>query len=676
MVTSAGQPVEHARVALIDGSEGVFTDLKGNFHLEDAEPPVELAVSHPRFEIERVSVEGGKPVQVILEPKQAIYEEIAVSANRGEDNFSPVSIATAVVDPSASTAPPTTITEMVADAPGVAENGQGGIFQTYSIRGVSRQRVLTLVSGMRIVSERRAGVSASFVDPLLLRKVDILRGPSSTYYGSGALGGVVQLFPQEFEGWSLRAGYASQGDESYQALGWGGGGWSLGLAHRRAGQAETPGGEELNSGFTQTSTTLQKSWSAAGFEYRLQAVASAGRDIGKSNTDFPGRRTDYPAEHHLLVRFALRSEADWSFEAWIHPNELDTRVTEPGAGRTELNNRAFDLGLNWQKEVRAGATGSLRVGADYFGRRGVEATEVAFDSPGAQTSRQKTLDGGQEDELGVYGAVEWNRGRAVILAGGRLVWQRQQNAEQASTDATAATGFVGLVLPLGQGFEFTANLGSGLRFASLSERFFTGVTGRGFVAGNPDLDSERSLNTDVGLRWYGHKLFVAGYLFRNKIDDYIERVENELDRLTFVNLTSGRLEGLELESSYQIDPSWSLFSGAHLLEGEGDAGGSLADVPADRLFLGSRWQRGRWGWQARWEGRREKTAVGSGEKAIPAASVVSASLRCDWREDLSLTLSARNLFDQEYFSTADRKVPLAPGRSLALGISWRRQPRP
>ena len=52
-------------------------------------------------------------------------------------------------------------------------------------------------------------------------------------------------------------------------------------------------------------------------------------------------------------------------------------------------------------------------------------------------------------------------------------------------------------------------LGSGLRFPSLPERFFSGVTPRGFVTGNPELEAERSLSTDLALRYYGNKLFLS-----------------------------------------------------------------------------------------------------------------------------------------------------------------------
>ena len=676
VVSSEGTPIEHARVELDGGSGAAFTDAEGSFRLEEVEPPQELVVSHPRFLSQSVSVAAGSEelLVVVLEPKQEYYEEIAVSANRGEENFSPVSVAASVIQPSDSVAPPADLTEMVSQVPSVSENGQGGLFQTFSIRGVSRQRVLTLVSGMRIVSDRRAGTSGSFVDPLLMGSVDVLRGPSSSYWGSGALGGVVQVFPRRFDDWSVASGYVSQGNTWNLAAGWGKGGWSAGVAHRQADDSETPAGETLNSAFKQTSGTVQGSWSSGRYEYDLQAVASAGRDIGKANTDFPERTTIYPEENHLLLRFAMRSEADWSLDAWIHPNDLETHVLETEVSESTVDNSAFDLGLNWQKHIQIGSKVMTRFGLDYFGRRSVDAVEVTEDLASGEVLRQKTLDDGSEDEVAAYGALEWNWGSTVVLAGGRLTWDRQTNADKPSVTNTAGSGFLGVVVPLGNGFEFVSNAGSGLRFPSLSERFFSGVTGRGEVVGNPDLEPERSFNLDAGLHWYGQRLFLSGYLFHNDISDYIERIEVEPDLLTFVNLVSGTIQGVELEGFYQFNGAWSLSFGGHLIDGENDSNEPLADVPANRAYLGGKWSSGKWVWEGRWEQRAERTDFGPGEKPIPAASLLSMSLAYQLREDLALTLTGRNLLDEEYFNSADRKVPFSPGRAIGLALRWARRP--
>jgi outer membrane receptor protein involved in Fe transport len=216
-VVSAGErPVEHARIEVPGGTSPLFSDPDGRFELEDVDLPVTLVVSHPRFESEtRILHEATDDLVVILRAKQAVYETIAVSANRGRQNFAPVSVASSVIEPAEATTPVTNVGELLAQTAAVSENGQGGAFQTFSIRGVSRQRVLTLVSGMRMVSERRAGVSASFVDPLLLGAIDVVRGPSSTYYGSGALGGVVQLFSRHFDRLTVASGLSTQGDEGH-----------------------------------------------------------------------------------------------------------------------------------------------------------------------------------------------------------------------------------------------------------------------------------------------------------------------------------------------------------------------------------------------------------------------------------------------------------------------------
>ena len=433
VVSESGVAIEHARIDVIDQEMVLFTDAEGEFQLHDRELPLSLAITHPRFEPQVVEVDSdpAQPLEVTLVAKQEIYEEIAVSATRGEFNFAPVSVDTTVVDPDDFAAPPSSLTEMVSEVPAVSENGQGGLFQTYSVRGVSRLRVLTLVSGMRINSERRAGVSASFIDPRLMGNVDVVRGPSSTYYGSGALGGVIQLFPRDFDRLAVEAGYASQGDENFQVIGWGDDKWSLGIARRDKDDSETPDGEILNDAFNQISGTIQRRWERGNLLYDVQAIGSRGDDIGKANTDFPERTTIYPEERHGLFRFGVRSTRSWAVGAWAHPNSLQTRIEDPESVNI-VDNEALDFGANWIRSFEIRGAESLRLGVDYVARRNVQADELETDLETGETTNQSTLDDGQEDELGLYGAGEWNVGRVVILAGARFAWQRQQNADRPS----------------------------------------------------------------------------------------------------------------------------------------------------------------------------------------------------------------------------------------------------
>ena len=686
--SSTGLAIEHARISIVQ-SEGTarqketFTDSTGRFRLSGCALPCLLLVEHPRFEEMAVEVhEGGTPIEIVLTAKQAIFEQIDVTANRGGANsFAPLSVASSIIHPEEAASAPSTLTELVEGVAGVAENGQGGLFQVFSIRGVSRHRVLTLVSGMPMTSERRAGVSTSFIDPLLIGSVEVLRGPSSTYYGSGALGGVAQVFPRPFTGFQVEAGYNTFGDENFQSVGWGtgdredGSGWSLGIARRSTDNDEAGDGTALNNHFTQTSAALRRTWRQGERDWELLVIPTFGRDIGKPNTDFPDRVTNYPRERHLLVKLGLTAPTGWSFHVFAHPNDLETEVLRVDDSLTTVLNDSFDFGADWQrqwtlggKDGRGGSTG--RLGASYSGRRGVDATETVLDLAEGSLTSTRTLQSGEQDEAAVYGSLRFNWGAGTWQVGSRFTWLHQTQNQSESRDDTALTAFLGLVYPLGRGLEFTANLGTGLRFPNLSERFFTGTTGRGQVIGNPDLDAESSINSDLGLRWYGKKAFLSAQVFRLDIDDYIERINLTNETRTFVNLNDGTVKGVEIEGFYQWNEHWQWNFTGHLLSGEDDTNTPLADIPADQLGLGLTYRRGKWESRLHLQLRASKDDPGSGELAIPSAQLLSASLRYQLSKTLALTFRGRNLLDENYFSSADDKASSAPGRSLGLGLSW------
>lgn len=687
---SKGLAIEHARVSDTASENEAFTDRSGRFELP-CELPCTLIVSHPRFNETPLTVtDASADSTVRLIAKQEVYEEIVITASRGGETFAPVSISSTVINPEEAAAAPSTLVELVEGVAGVAENGQAGIFQTYSIRGVARQRVMTLVDGMRIVGERRAGVSASFIDPLLMGSVDVLRGPASTYYGSGALGGVLQVFPTDFDGPSLRAGFSEAGNETYQVLGWGDENWSLGFAHRHRENAETPDGLELNDHFTQYSAVLSRTWQHNNFTWNAVVMPSLSDDIGKSNTDFPLRNATYPEERHLLVKVGATSDKGWSFDVWAHPNDLITEVDDfrqnPGDRstfrRSTVENKAFDLGASFlrnfdlgNREVGKNVAG--RFGIDYFGRRGVEAEEfgevvINGQSNGARPLA-KTLDG-QENEVAAFGSLNWDWGPTKIQTAARLTLQQQENngLDTLETDDSAFTGFIGISQPLGKGWELAATLGTGLRFPSLSERFFTGATGRGQVLGNPNLEPERSVNLDLGLRYYGSRLFWSTQIFHLDVDDYIERVNVDPagNFRTFVNLGGGEIEGVEIEGFLELTERWRLSWNGHLLSGESDNGANLSDIPPDRVQLGLRFQEKAWTSQLTYQLRDSKDDPGPGENAIPAAHLVHVSLDYQVNDELRVTVRGRNLLDEEFFSSADDRAPPAAGRSLGIGLVW------
>jgi len=166
-------------------------------------------------------------------------------------------------------------------------------------------------------------------------------------------------------------------------------------------------------------------------------------------------------------------------------------------------------------------------------------------------------------------------------------------------------------------------------------------------------------------------MVIEGGVFRQEIDDYIERIRIGGNVRTFVNLTQGTIQGLELEAMYRPSARWQVSWGGHLIDGESDDGTPLADIPPARLDLGLRWSAGRWQARSELEYRAAKNDPGDGELAIGSALLVAGSLAYSLGDGLSLVLRGRNLTDRVYFNSADDLAAVAPGRSLGLAFSWK-----
>ena len=117
-----------------------------------------------------------------------------------------------------------TIKDLVRYEPGVSVGGAGqrGGISNYNIRGIDGDRILTQIDGVEIPNSFFNGPYAktqrNYVDPEIIKRVEILRGPASALYGSNAIGGAVSYFtldpddiikPGKDVGARLKAGYSS-----------------------------------------------------------------------------------------------------------------------------------------------------------------------------------------------------------------------------------------------------------------------------------------------------------------------------------------------------------------------------------------------------------------------------------------------------------------------------------
>ncbi|MCC1747705.1 TonB-dependent receptor plug domain-containing protein, partial [Salmonella enterica subsp. enterica serovar Indiana] len=90
--------------------------------------------------------------------------------------------------------------ELVRYEPNVSVGGAGTRASNagYNIRGIDGDRILTQVDGVEVPDNFFNGPYAktrrNYVDPEIVKRVEILRGPASALYGSSAIGGAVSYF--------------------------------------------------------------------------------------------------------------------------------------------------------------------------------------------------------------------------------------------------------------------------------------------------------------------------------------------------------------------------------------------------------------------------------------------------------------------------------------------------
>ncbi len=644
----------------ISVSNGEFSEVvasgEGGAFESALDPPLTLTARKSGFGEVSLQLEAGD-IEVVVEMPLAPYADELVVSVRQDSLGVPRTASLATLDPSTAN-PGTSITDLLSTLPSVAQNGQGGLLQVFSIRGLSRHRVLTHVDGVRIVSDRRAGAATSFADPHLVEGVEVLRGPASTRFGSGALGGIVQIVPRANDRLRLQTAWESEGSVLSSALGWGESEASFDIAFRKGRDSTSADGQQLFSRYRQVSGQGHWQWGPPERNYRLRVLGSLGRDIGKVTTDFPERTTIYPEENHIVGRFVAATERR-NLNIGIHPHRLVTEIRRDGELST-VTNRAFDWNLAaTQSGHRWG--GSFVVGADAFGRSGVRARE----QNSALTT--VTLDG-RQSEVSLFATWDRRREHGTLSTGARVTRLEQDQQGSASEIEASGSAFVGWAANLTDRWDWRVHGGTGWRFPSLSERFFRGTTGRGQVIGNPDLEPERSWTADVGLRWTGRKAFAEFSAHHTVVDDYIERIDfGEVRR--FENVESGSISGAEISGSWHPSSVWTFNWGGHVLDGDGDNGAPLADIPSDRLWVESVWSRERWAVKPRFEQRLEKSDTSSGELPLDGASLLSVRVEYSAKSGV-WSFFTDNALDETYRNAADDKLPAASGRSFGVAWAW------
>jgi hemoglobin/transferrin/lactoferrin receptor protein len=697
--SGSGEPVAGASVSIVGETGSARTDKDGRFSW--APPP------RPPFQLILVLSSGQLARPVLVEHLSAGVTTIEISAIADEAvmvlgaapsvETAPASATTVLSRTQLAQRSPETLMQALETVPGVNPVSEGHT-SVPAVRGLARGRTLLLIDGGRVSAERRVGPSATFLDPQSVEGVDIARGPGSVAYGSDAIGGVISVRTRRAEpGSPLRvrfSGGASAGVPDARgsvevSKGLERGGVLLQAHLRNAEDYDSPDGEVFNSG-----------WEDQGFLVHVTHAVADGFLAAAWQSDY-GRDVERPRNNSRTVRFYYPFENSHRFTAnYEVPDVAGLRQialtgffgtyeqrTDQDRFRTASSGRSIERADITARDYHVKASGDrlagrarVEFGVDLNGRYGLEALDViqAFDRDDNLTTDtvNVSIDDAKRIDTGIYVQAEAALGSvARFNAGvrGDRVTTRNVGGffgDRATANA-AVSGFGAVTVGPFRGLNLTAQVARGFRDPVLSDRYFRGPSGRGFITGNPDLKPETSLQFDFAARYATATTQLGIFYYEYRLTDLIERYQTQTDFFFFRNRGRARLRGFEIESQSNLGGGYSIELAAQVARGRApDDDGYLDDIAPPSVSLVARKEFGsRVYAHTRLALQGSDDRPGPSEVTAPGATLVDVG--AGWRvtKQLEVRGLARNLLNDAYYASPDPRWVLAPGRSVSVTVN-------
>jgi iron complex outermembrane recepter protein len=594
---------------------------------------------------------------------------------------------------------------MLNGEPGVAMRSLGPAPTRPVIRGFDGDRILVLENGERMgdIGERSSDHAVA-LDPLAAERIEIVRGPASLLYGSGALGGVVNMSTRDLpRSWSrglqgvtlLQGASVNQAASGAVALTYGEHAWAstLRFSVRETDDIRTPEGRIGD-------TALSSRDGALGFVRAWDALQfGVGGSFVDRRFGIPEAWDDPEEEVFLTMdQQALQARLDWepASPGFIRAVEVRTRVSrffqqeieraieEDGSFEDEIGLEYDARTFSGTATLRHGTLGLLGEGAVGFAARSrqmdVGGDEAFF--PGVD-ERSVALFTFQEapltrDLLLQFGArVEWNQAEA--RPGERFPGVNGKRR------GTALSGSVGLNWRPSAAWEAGTQLARAHRVPLAEELFANGshLAAGVFEIGSSTLSDEVSLGVDLFVR----RVFARGSAevaaFTNWIGDYIvfqplgRKDEGSGFPVFKYQGSDARMLGGEVSADLRLNDTWSAGLGLDWVRGTrtGETTDPLPTMPPLRGRLQLEADPGPW-----WVGSTIR-AVASQDRVAPEEMAthgyvladIQAGLRvgADWRGALILRLdNALDTGYRDHLSRLPERDLLMPGRNLSLLLRW------
>ena len=617
------------------------------------------------------------------------------------------------------------ISKSLSKLPGISIISTGPGISKPSIRGLSSNRVITYVQGVRLENqqwgdEHGLGISTSGINSL-----ELIKGPSYVTYGSDAMGGVLYIEPERYSS-DFSLDYMGIYNSNYSGItnNLGLKGSSGNFSYLLRGNMtdnqnfSTPDGEVENTWFKENDIQAGLKYQTENFSSDLRLSMNfselgiphmeeghddhddheeEGHDDHDDHDDHEGHEDHYQELSHTMLTWKNNIDLGNNHDLEVtlgrqvndrkefggheeeghddhddHEEEGHDDHDDHGHGESdaeldmELITNTLDLNLTMPQSDNF----NLIIGSNILSQEN------------KNFGHEELIPDAEMNDFGLYGLGQITMENGAALIGIRYD-SRSINSEMGSADFSNFNGSVGIKRNFDNS-TLRINLGSGYRAPSLIELFADGVHHGTFryEKGNSSLVAETSFQTDITLEINNDDSSLSFDLFYNDINDYIYVSPSSLtmDSYKVYNYMqqNATLWGGEIHYSKQTGIDWlTSHTSLEYINGETADGHALpfiAPLTFNQVLTAN--ISSNYSFEIDFLAKAKQSRVSQFEEETDGYSLLN--LTGNWMtsfldNDLNIFWSVDNLFDKEYFDHLSRLKTAGiheMGRNISIGLKY------
>lgn len=424
----------------------------------------------------------------------------------------------------------------------VIQTGGPGGTTSFFLRGTNSNHALVLIDGIEVNSATDGAYNSTDLTTDNIERIEILRGPQSTLYGSNAVGGVIHIITKRGkDGFNPSA---SLEFGSYDTLRWATelSGANEGLDYSlSASKISTDGFSKANEsngnteddGYKNTTVSsrigvIQSSGSRIEWTARYTSAEVDQDDCGLTCPVDDLNFVQETVSRITALRFSKEVKAGWDQELTFSFNDETLKGSDPDLDDQFNNFKIKTIGkrIEWQNNIRFSQNYNITVGYEYEALRG--ENEDSFEKSAINN--------------GLYAFYQEQQKNLVFNAG--LRYDDNNRFGKETTYKVEAAYFM-----RASGGKLRGGYGTAFHGPTFNDLYFPGF-------GNPDLDPEKSQSWEIGLDQplFNRIAHISGTYFETDIDDLIVFVVT--DPVTFEglseNVEKATIRGLEISGDFAL----------------------------------------------------------------------------------------------------------------------------